>query len=262
MRVRNLFGYGDCILLQNENGYISLIDGGSDLESEFSGDQYRIRAIDFLKSQQISHLNAVFISHIHEDHVCGLEKVLKNVSADVIYIPYPLEVFRGARPLTPLPDAARSVPLYTEALNAFIRILHLAEQHGIPVKTLQAGDTITLTEQITAQVLAPRKKGIRAIYRSFTADLRREYYRTGGNPAADRTGCNIQSNQHAAEDNGRQQRSAGCCGQLSEHLERSSCFCTSKCKRSQIAAPWTARLCGREHDEADASEICGNNFRL
>lgn len=171
MRFRNLFGYGDCILLQNENGYISLIDGGSDLESEFSGDQYRIRAIDFLKSQQISHLNAVFISHIHEDHVCGLEKVLKNVSADVIYIPYPLEVFRGARPLTPLPDAARSVPLYTEALNAFIRILHLAEQHGIPVKTLQAGDTITLTEQITAQVLAPRKKKLE----QYTARLQRIY---------------------------------------------------------------------------------------
>ena len=26
-------GYGDCILLQNENGYTALIDGGSDLES-------------------------------------------------------------------------------------------------------------------------------------------------------------------------------------------------------------------------------------
>ena len=69
-------GYGDCILLQNENGYTALIDGGSDLESEFAGDPYRIRASDYLKEQHISHLDAVFISHIHEDHVCGLEKVL------------------------------------------------------------------------------------------------------------------------------------------------------------------------------------------
>lgn len=151
-------GYGDCILLQNENGYISLIDGGSDLESEFSGDPYRIRAVDFLKSQQISHLNAVFISHIHEDHVCGLEKVLKNVLADVIYIPYPLDVFHGAHPLAPLPDAARSVPLYTEALNAFVRILEHAEQNHIPVKTLSAGDALSLTDVITVQVLAPRKQ--------------------------------------------------------------------------------------------------------
>ena len=164
-------GYGDCILLQNENGYISLIDGGSDLESEFSGDQYRIRAADFLKSQQISHLNAVFISHIHEDHVCGLEKVLKNVSADVIYIPYPLEAFRGARPLTPLPDAARSVPLYAQALNAFVRILRDAERRGIPVRTLRAGDFLPLTEQMTVQVLAPRKQELT----QYIARLQRIY---------------------------------------------------------------------------------------
>lgn len=164
-------GYGDCILLQNENGYISLIDGGSDLESEFSGDQYRIRAIDFLKSQQISHLNAVFISHIHEDHVCGLEKVLNSVTADVIYTPYPLDVFTGARPLTPLPDAARSVPLYTAALNAFVRILRHAEAQGTPVRTLKAGSRLQLTDQISAQVLTPRNRELQ----QYTDRLRRIY---------------------------------------------------------------------------------------
>ena len=151
-------GYGDCILLQNENGYNALIDGGSDLESEFAGDPYRIRAADYLKEQHITHLDAVFISHIHEDHVCGLEKVLKAIPADSIYIPYPLTVFNGARPLTPLPDAARSVPLYTEALNAFVRILEHAARSRIPVKTLQTGDTLRLTDTITVQVLAPRKQ--------------------------------------------------------------------------------------------------------
>lgn len=149
-------GYGDCILLQNENGYISLIDGGSDLASEFSGDRYRVRAADFLKEQKISHINTVFISHIHEDHVCGLEKVLKNSTVDQIYIPYPLSAFRGARPLTPLPNAARSVPLYAAALNAFVRILHDAEARNIPVKTLQLGDMLRLTDEISVQVLAPR----------------------------------------------------------------------------------------------------------
>ena len=66
-------GYGDAILFQLKNGYTALLDGGSALESEFEGDSYRIRSADYLARQQIEHLNAVIISHIHEDHVCGLE---------------------------------------------------------------------------------------------------------------------------------------------------------------------------------------------
>ena len=65
-------GYGDAILFQLKNGYTALLDGGSALESEFEGDSYRIRSADYLARQQIEHLNAVIISHIHEDHVCGI----------------------------------------------------------------------------------------------------------------------------------------------------------------------------------------------
>ena len=71
-------GYGDAILFQLKNGYTALLDGGSALESEFEGDSYRIRSADYLARQQIEHLNAVIISHIHEDHVCGLEAVLQQ----------------------------------------------------------------------------------------------------------------------------------------------------------------------------------------
>ena len=59
-------GYGDAILFQLKNGYTALLDGGSALESEFEGDSYRIRSADYLARQQIEHLNAVIISHIHE----------------------------------------------------------------------------------------------------------------------------------------------------------------------------------------------------
>ena len=58
-------GYGDAILFQLKNGYTALLDGGSALESEFEGDSYRIRSADYLARQQIEHLNAVIISHIH-----------------------------------------------------------------------------------------------------------------------------------------------------------------------------------------------------
>lgn len=89
-------GYGDAILFQLKNGYTALLDGGSALESEFEGDSYRIRSADYLARQQIEHLNAVIISHIHEDHVCGLEAVLQQTVVDHLYVPYPVEPFLKA----------------------------------------------------------------------------------------------------------------------------------------------------------------------
>ena len=123
-------GYGDAILFQLKNGYSALLDGGSALESEFEGDSYRIRSADYLARQQIEHLNAVVISHIHEDHVCGLEAVLQQTVVDHLYVPYPVEPFLKGCELTPASNAPRSVPLYVAALNAYRRILLHAKEKG------------------------------------------------------------------------------------------------------------------------------------
>lgn len=73
-------GYGDAILLQMPDGYTALLDGGSALNREFDGDPHRVRCIDYLRAVGIRHLDAVWISHIHEDHVCGLEPILQQAS--------------------------------------------------------------------------------------------------------------------------------------------------------------------------------------
>lgn len=151
-------GYGDSILLRNENDYISLFDGGSDLKEEFSDSPYRIRAADYLKSQGVHRLKSIFISHIHEDHVCGLMKVLQAVEVETIYIPYPKELFETAAAMQALPEAARSVHLYTQALNLFGDILRYAKTHGIAVETLRKGDTVTLSDNIAVEILAPGEK--------------------------------------------------------------------------------------------------------
>ena len=124
-------GYGDAILFQLKNGYTALLDGGSALESEFEGDSYRIRSADYLARQQIEHLNAVIISHIHEDHVCGLEAVLQQTVVDHLYVPYPVEPFLKGCELTPASNAPRSVPLYVAALNAYRRILLHAKEYPL-----------------------------------------------------------------------------------------------------------------------------------
>ena len=152
-------GYGDAILFQLKNGYTALLDGGSALESEFEGDAYRIRSADYLARQQIEHLNAVIISHIHEDHVCGLEAVLQQTVVDHLYVPYPVEPFLKGCELTPASNAPRSVPLYVAALNAYRRILLHAKEKGIPVTVLKAGQVLKFGIDTKMRILAPKSCG-------------------------------------------------------------------------------------------------------
>ena len=92
-------GYGDAILIQTPDGYTALLDGGGNLDEEFRESPCRVRGIDYLQNQGITCLNAVMISHIHEDHVCGLERILRKIPADRLYVPYPAEPFlRSRRP--------------------------------------------------------------------------------------------------------------------------------------------------------------------
>ncbi len=67
-------GQGDCICIENGNGKNYLVDGGS--SSVSSVGEYRI--IPFLKSQGISELAAVFVSHPDEDHCNGIRELMET----------------------------------------------------------------------------------------------------------------------------------------------------------------------------------------
>jgi len=154
-------GYGDAILFQSSGGFTALLDGGSASESEFSGDPYRIRAADYMRRENVTKLDAVLISHIHEDHVCGLEPIFEMCSVKQLYVPYPVEPFLQGCELRPAPDAFRSVPLYTNALNAYRRILLRAMKAGTAVTVVGPGDTLRLGPELNAKVLAPKAQNIR-----------------------------------------------------------------------------------------------------
>lgn len=167
-------GYGDAILFQAEDGYTALLDGGSALPEEFAGDPYRIPGAAYLNALGIQHLDAVLISHIHEDHVCGLEQILEQITVGRIYVPYPVEPFLQGCELHAGPKAPRSVPLYTKALNAYRRILINAVEKGTPVLVIRAGDTVELGREMILRVLAPKPAAIQRY-----VDMVQEAYQTG-----------------------------------------------------------------------------------
>lgn len=147
-------GYGDAILFQSGNGFTVLLDGGGSLPEEFQGDPYRIPAVDYLKMQGIARLDAVIISHIHEDHVCGLEAVFEQIHVGKIFTPYPAEPFLQGHEMQTA-SAQRSVSLYTKALNAYRRILLRAAAQNIPVYPVKAGDRLKEFPEMAVQVLTP-----------------------------------------------------------------------------------------------------------
>ena len=78
-------GYGESILItcadpEHEDGqFVMLIDGGSNMDSEYTGESGRIRAIDFLRKKDIRHIDLLVFSHIHEDHTSGLVPVINAI---------------------------------------------------------------------------------------------------------------------------------------------------------------------------------------
>ena len=78
-------GYGESILVtceapEREDGqFVMLIDGGSAMDSEYTGESGRIRAFDFLMKKGIRHIDLLVFSHVHEDHTSGLVPIINKI---------------------------------------------------------------------------------------------------------------------------------------------------------------------------------------
>ena len=78
-------GYGESILVtiadpdQEDGKFVMLIDGGSNMDSEYTEESGRIRAIDFLRKKNIRHIDLLVFSHIHEDHTSGLVPIINEI---------------------------------------------------------------------------------------------------------------------------------------------------------------------------------------
>ena len=150
-------GYGDAILVQNQ-GFTLLLDGGSSLPEEFEGFEHRIPAAEYLKAQKIDQIDLLVISHIHEDHVCGLEAILEQIPVKEIRLPFDPAFFEHTKEMQPDETAPRSAHLFSKALNVIGRLVQKAKEDSIPLKQLQCGDKLELPGDLNLSVLAPARK--------------------------------------------------------------------------------------------------------
>lgn len=125
--VRILFinvGKADAALLSTGKGYY-LIDTGTKDASE--------DLLAALEAMGVTALDGVFLSHTHSDHVGGLETLAESIPIAMLY-------------------HSDITELTKKGVNKFERF---SEELGIPHRALTAGEALTLSGGVTAEVLGP-----------------------------------------------------------------------------------------------------------
>jgi competence protein ComEC len=144
-------GYGDAVIF-HDNGHYGIIDGGSALAAEYENFPHRMPIGDFLAAHDIVQVDFIMLTHIHEDHICGIEKVMDRLEIGCLVVPYLPDV-EGKDDIC-LDTKLTNLALYTQALNAYKHILSMAKRRNISIHVANAGMKEDLLG-MSVSILAP-----------------------------------------------------------------------------------------------------------
>lgn len=149
-------GYGEAILVTKDD-FVLLIDGGTNRQEEYNNFAC-IRVEEYIKKQHISKVDIVIITHIHDDHIGGLENVVKAFDIGEIWINVKPDMEPGdiAQRFLPLVEGNISGTLFRNALEGYTNILAECNKRKIPI--LEKGSAcgqIPLKNGLIAKILWP-----------------------------------------------------------------------------------------------------------
>lgn len=122
-------GQGDAVVVECPNGYVLLVDGGN-REPEFdAGERVVLPFLRFMGSRRV---NAVLLTHPHNDHLGGLPAVLEGVGVDEV-------IDSGIAPETP----------------AFRHWLDAIKARRVRYRTTAAGDSLRGMGDVRGVILHP-----------------------------------------------------------------------------------------------------------
>ncbi len=126
-------GQGDAILVQSPAGRAVLLDGGGGPGDARSGwDVGLMRVVPALRRMGVRRLDAVIVTHAHDDHVGGLAAILTNI---------PVGLVLG-------PGVAQPTPAYA-------RFIQIAEARRVAHRSVREGVRLDLGAGVGLAILHP-----------------------------------------------------------------------------------------------------------
>lgn len=129
-------GQGDGILVETPEDHHFLIDGGSSNQSDLG----RYCLLPALKSQGISWLDGIFISHTDQDHINGVKELMEYMG----------------KGLTTIRAGYLILPAWAERPDAWRELAEAAKTAGVKVMTAGKGDELPCGK-VSFSVLWPEK---------------------------------------------------------------------------------------------------------
>lgn len=168
-------GDGDAILLRElhreREPYTVLVDAGRPYVEPQHG-SLRKEAIYYLKERGVDHIDRMYLSHLHIDHIGGAMRIVRAIPTDrILALRFPPE------------DAQWIVPSFTSTEKPMNGLLHLlniyrdltetAKERGAAPETIKTGTT-ALTDRLSVTAILPRQSVIDRQERVFDALYRKE----------------------------------------------------------------------------------------
>lgn len=139
-------GQADCILIRTPNFRNILIDAGSNESTE--------RVLSYLTTQKINRLDLVIATHPHEDHIGGMDVVIKRFNIGQVC----------------MPKAATDTRTFESVLLAI-------KAKGLKITTARAGLSFDLDPALKMGLVAPNRESYENL-NDYSAVLRLVYGRT------------------------------------------------------------------------------------
>lgn len=155
-------GYGEAMVLECPDparpggAFVMVIDGGSGEAEEYrdrtSG---RIPLAEYLSARGLGHIDVMAVTHIHEDHLCGLAPLPDRWPPGELWQTLPEGFYRSLRRLPSPGGLPVSQEKFLASINDYQTLCAGVEERGGVLRALRAGWEARPCPGLTVRCLGP-----------------------------------------------------------------------------------------------------------
>lgn len=170
-------GYGEAILLETadrtrkDGVFRALIDGGSAEPEEYHDTSSgRIPVIRWLERKEISHIDLLVNTHIHEDHTSGLLAVAERYAPISFWQELPPLFYQTMTPLYVREELQTTEKKFLNSVNDYRNVCRILAAKGCEIRQLSCESACLIpAEQLKMTVLEPALDREELLGRMITA---------------------------------------------------------------------------------------------